>query len=250
MGTLAVGIYIFQSYFLALISFLKLNHVFANSQFALSHSTVFIYKIWFIAIAVSIILANIFDNISTLVAGVLVVICLFLVIGLFLSTITLFVKKLIAVYKFKKNDTGSSFMYVATKLSVLSITSMTITLLEPLIVASILITRPDVAIGTAAFIFNTLLDSYTNLWCVLLSYNGWDDTYDKLCHCIHSRCQFILYKCSRRDEVILTMTVTNSKESKTEMSGNTNIETQDNAKQSDISIKIPDTSIDVKEQSK
>eukprot|EP00484_Ammonia_sp_Unknown_P018404 CAMPEP_0197039850 /NCGR_PEP_ID=MMETSP1384-20130603/16622_1 /TAXON_ID=29189 /ORGANISM="Ammonia sp." /LENGTH=224 /DNA_ID=CAMNT_0042470513 /DNA_START=354 /DNA_END=1028 /DNA_ORIENTATION=- len=110
------------------------------------------------------------------------------------ATLVLFMKKLFAVYR--NVDADDKLMATITKLSTLSFISISITLSFPCISVIFPVIMDDDNITMLYVIekYIVCLDVWSNLWCVLLTYNTFDPLYNNLCGCVHKRCQKVWSK--------------------------------------------------------
>eukprot|EP01084_Bolivina_argentea_P085237 154044_1 len=192
--------YILQGYFLALFVFTTLRYSFDGSKYAVQKRTKRLFHCMYITIPILTIASQIFRG--TKMAELLMVVLFLVLLTLLLSLIGVFIRKLITIYKHLEAET--LFITKITKLTTLNCISISLTLLVPLIIIVISATSPKSAIlGSAALLGGILLDTTTNLWCVVMTYSYFSDYYGKICCYGHNFCQYIWIKYVGGEERIL-----------------------------------------------
>eukprot|EP00483_Globobulimina_turgida_P009064 UN09082 len=118
-----------------------------------------------------------------------------------MATIILFVRRLVAVYKTISSQ--DKLVDTITKLTILNVISLSITVLVPIIMIFITATAPTAFVGTTAFLIGNNVDVYTNFWCVMLSFTHFESYYNRVCGCFHFKCRKCWFKVLGRDARIL-----------------------------------------------
>eukprot|EP01084_Bolivina_argentea_P214677 364433_1 len=185
MDAMFLLFYIFQSYLLSIIVFMTLKYSFRDTAFALSKRTINKCKVIYVFIPILGICNVMFNN--TTIGAIFAAILILVLLSFFISMIVLFIRKLISIYK--NIDADANLIRKITKLTVLSCVSMSLTLLVPIIMFIILSTNVRAAIGSSIFFGGVLLDTTTNLLCIVMTYGYFNDYYVKICYCMHNICQ-------------------------------------------------------------
>eukprot|EP01084_Bolivina_argentea_P285657 489900_1 len=196
--------YIFQSYMLSMVIFMTLRDSVNGTPFEPSKCTVIAYKIIYVVIAIFAIFTAIggrLDNGQSDLGGILLIFTLFFLAILFISTLVLYIRKLMAIYK--NIDSDESLITKITKLALLSIISISVTLIIPIIMIAILSTNPHYVLGSAVFTFFVLIDTTSNLISITLTFPYFDSYYVKMCGCLHRRCFVSCAKCLGQQQRLL-----------------------------------------------
>eukprot|EP00483_Globobulimina_turgida_P002437 UN02441 len=72
-------------------------------------------------------------------------------------------------------------------------------------------------------VFSTLIDVYSNFWCVMLSYSCFKIYYDGICGCLHFKCKSVWNKIAGKDEKMLKSQTELSTENETETTSNQSV---------------------------
>lgn len=192
--TIVAGIlYQAQMYLLLMIFYNKIVNVFSRTSYQLSRNTKIIYKILFVTTAllgiiyVLLVAVRATMDDSTALIVMLIIENTFLICftSLLISLVTLFVYKLIEVYKtlLKTDNPDEDLVLPITKVVLLTSMSLLVTAIH-------LGNMPNYN-NNNRFIhhFLGLIDYYTNFLCVVLSYNLSRSIYLKVCSWPHNCCQ-------------------------------------------------------------
>jgi hypothetical protein len=199
-----------QTYFLLLIAFTRLKVVFDSTQFALKKCAINIYRIIFTMVPFILLLQTIVLILVKVAGAIKLYTIMSLLITLemlimtvtMIATIILFIRKLMVVYKTIAAD--NALISTITKLTILNATSLSISVLAPLIMIFIMSADPGETIATTAFMVSNIFDVFTNFWCIVLSTSSFQVYYDKICGSIHIKCRTLWFKCLGTDEKMLT----------------------------------------------
>ena len=186
--TLFIATYSIQAYTLCIIWFIRLKNVFNGGSFQLKKCTVYFFYICFIIGGITAIPA-LFDqwkNISFLLYLLISSIATIAWLFVFISLTVVFINKLLVTFRNIKSTTikdDAFFVKILIKVSLLTFMSLIITLIVPV---SILLKQRIVSYFTKYIAnFICLIDIYTNLLCVMLSYRLNEKYYNILCGCLH-----------------------------------------------------------------
>ena len=125
------------------------------------------------------------DGNIIIIAGLCIIISLLLTVLLSILTMILFIKKLIMV--FRNLSDNEELIGLITKLSLLTLISLSITILVPLLL-------PLIVFGFETdvdwpFDFLILVDVTTNFWCIMLSFEEMNHYYSNICNFCDSKCR-------------------------------------------------------------
>ena len=186
-----------QGYLLLILWFIRLYYAFNKTQFKLSNCTVI-----FIIISLSICFCGFMygilffthkDKVGLIVLLVCVGMCLCWAIFL----ITLFIYKLIQVYK--NVSKNSALISIITKNTILFVISIGWTILHCIMMMLTVILFKDKPIISMHIKmtkdFLHLFNIYVNFICILFSYNCFDGHYQSICGLTNSICTRMWYQC-------------------------------------------------------
>eukprot|EP01083_Nonionella_stella_P015821 44273_1 len=192
-----------QTYLLWLVLFLRLHYVFKGSVYNLSSFTVKIHTALFILMPL---FTPLYFYVLFLVDGRVYTIILafsFLFIMAFSTSLSvLFIYKLFQVFqnmdictKNRQKLMNHKLLSTITKSTMLAVISLSMTFLTPttLLFGYYSIAHSNSQIvaeaGAAVLAFCSLFDVYTNYICILLSYNCFDQMYNKMCGECDKKCR-------------------------------------------------------------
>ena len=177
-----------QSYFLLLLSNIRIYFVFKGSAMSLSkcyvRSRIIIFSILagiIIIFAVIIFLLEL-SSIIAILAKICFFLIFLLVIILSIMTLILFIRKLIQVYRHLASN--ETFIAIITQLSILTLISVSITMV---IVFLFLIV--DDPVFNWRFWYLILFDVGSNFWCIMLTFEEMNHWYMNICGCFDSKCR-------------------------------------------------------------
>ena len=189
--------YVLQLYMLLLTLWIRLYYVLHGTFQAFSKVTISIMTIIFISILVLSVAGVIIYNIYYQIGYWLVYFTLFLLLILIFSVVTMYIYKLLVIYKNMMSD--AKLIEIITKTTMLTIISIFATLLSPIMLVMQKRTNMNQVID-GQMIQNLVFysDIYTNFLCIVLSYRYFDTYYIKLCKGTHSCCEKMWYKIANR----------------------------------------------------
>ena len=184
--TIVVICYGNQIAFLLLVLIIRLNIMFKDTIYKLSKVTVSTLSIvWIIMYAVIPVLIVIFKESSIFFTIVALII---LICGIFNSVLcVIFIKKLLEINKNSDKKTRDKLLNVITKTSILTVISCIFTWLSS---ASFCYQVVNKQYQHSVFpIYFELFDSFTNFFCIMLSFRYFDDKYYLFCGCLDRKCK-------------------------------------------------------------
>ena len=183
--------------------FIKVYYVFKESAYRLSQCTLRLFIILFMVLPIplSFMSATLYEF------GAKYRLVIYGIIGLFSLIFTyLFVYKLYQIYrdsrkhqsddKENKTDPANQFLSTLTKTTILAFTSVSFTMLVPLVSWNDNMTETFLMI---------LVDVYTNFICVMLTYSIFDSQYQKCCGCCDKNFKKCLFKIESGTDIINQM---------------------------------------------
>ena len=196
LQSLCNGFYCFQMYFLWAISVLKLRIVFRNTIYRLSSFSIIILKALFIIEPIFIIILN-YVPLIMIIENIVILIGFLFSISFSLFVSGLFIYKLICLYKMNKIESNLSssgrtsidkqILPIITKTSILFLISISFTTLS---LISLIIHQQINNIYTFIFKdFLILMDMFTNVICVMMTFRLFNNPYKLLCGIIDNKCQ-------------------------------------------------------------
>eukprot|EP01083_Nonionella_stella_P058853 154076_1 len=193
---IAFGIlYIFQYYSLILSLFIRLSNTFRDSAiFQVSKTTIKRFKFIFIFTFLFFIAFPLHDvHIrSTVYWSVVLAFIFIFMIALILIIVFSFTSRLLKIYLL--NQQNMALLSIICKTIILCAISICITLLSAICIIY-RINHTTVDILSNVWI---TFDIYSNFLCIILSFNYFTKTYNKLCGCLHYKCQsFLMYILSK-----------------------------------------------------
>eukprot|EP01084_Bolivina_argentea_P227751 384698_1 len=195
-----------QSFLLLIIFFYKLIHVFMKTQLRVRNTTEKIYKLCFIALPLYavLVLCLIFPlqllQKAPLISMVLFIGCILSYILLSISMIILFTHKLTQTYKQSVSD--ESIITAITKLTLLTTISITFTFIDGILSAAVLGVSTDSKYHIWIDILSdyaTVLDTFTNFCCVVLTFQSFKRYYIVLCGCCEFGCRCCVQNMLQKD---------------------------------------------------
>ena len=181
---LGTPLFLFQSFLVLLIPYIRIYIVFKDTTMPLSKCNICFRVTSFVVMAISIVLSSIFfifDGKSLIGTAIAAFIMLQLVF-LGIATMILFIRKLMHVYRHSNDEI---FIGIITQLSILTLFSVGITLIDVGLVF-IFIVEPSLY---WILEFPVLLDVITNFWFIMLSFESMNGYYMAICSCLDSRCR-------------------------------------------------------------
>eukprot|EP01083_Nonionella_stella_P213146 768997_1 len=209
-----------QALLLLVILFDKIKQIFVTTSDALSNCTKNTYHISFMAFPLCVLMeVLLYKTINSVFWNILIGLSTVFFVTLMLSLLTLFIYKLVSVYKStlnhaRCNDTvpTDTIEYSITKTTMLTATSIVVTLAS---VCTNIITNHR-WITTAV----VLTDLYTNYLCIIMCYNSFHSYYKCLCSCMNERCRrCCVAVININKENVLTM-IHNGKKNTTDIDAN------------------------------
>ena len=185
--------YVIQTLLLLAILFMRLYFIFAETTFALSQATVGIYWIIYSLCTLLFIAAAIaFANFSQRSIASVIIGSAFLMLIIMMSIlIILFLYKMTQVYTgvdHMHQNSNPALIRIITKTSILASISITLSLLNAIaVILEVLPSTASIHIIFISKLFN-VYDVFTNFWCVILSFSGYNNWYLKICKGCDSKC--------------------------------------------------------------
>ena len=187
--------YALQNLLLLIIIFVKLESVFIGTIYRISNVTTKIYKALFIVLPLLMLdwpvgyLLPGHDHIAYYVGSMI----LFMVLLVHLSMAILIISKLLKVYqsemKRSSADTNEHIIAAITKLTILSIMTLTTTLILDGLLLWYSITFDPTVEGFFIYSAFRLLDGYTTFLCTIMCYTVFKEDYVRACGCVDTRCR-------------------------------------------------------------
>eukprot|EP01084_Bolivina_argentea_P088422 159637_1 len=189
-----------QNTLLVILLFIRIYYVFRGTPFQLTHTIILIFILSFI-ISIGIFISLLstrftFPNTHPSFTCA-VTLCIFNL--LFMISITsLFLVKLANIFKLENKiqistDENNGLINIITKMTILSLISMSITF-----IACLFLLFRFVVFGSNIYTiiiseWATTIDIYSNFLCVSLTFNFFEKSYLKLCHCFDAKCKHICF---------------------------------------------------------
>eukprot|EP01084_Bolivina_argentea_P047778 88060_1 len=188
--TIAIG-YGSQLCLMEIIWFMRLYEGFKGTTLALNKCTVNLYVILNIIGAVFIFpMLLSYHFINDEIFSIIFAVAVFFYISITISFAILFIHKLIKAHQNINSD--AAFIETIIKILLLTICSTVITIIT--IIATVISqfsfihSDPNALHAQFAWYFGSLIDIYSNILCVILSYSDFNFLYLKLCGCTHKNC--------------------------------------------------------------
>lgn len=195
--------YLFSTYFLLLLSYIRIYLVFKDTIVPLSRCTtrfrIVIFSVLAIFIIASVITVIIFDLkessfLVEMIGYLLTSLSFVLIILLSIMTMILFIRKLKQAFRNLSDD--DVLIALITQLSILTIISVSITILVPFL---LIIDRGWL------FDFMIVFDIATNFHCIMLTFDQMNGYYMSICGFCDSKCRKLWKnKVITKDETILS----------------------------------------------
>lgn len=186
---LATQIYICQLATIAMLWFIRIHYVFHDSVFRISKIVTFIYVSMAIIVMTSASIAT-WLPMDLETQEIIWLICYGFYFLVLYTINHIFVYKLYSVYKAAREKEAAQdinaqyFIIIITKIMILNFVSVVVT-----IIAAVSIAFYDITTELDFFhTFSFLLDNFTNIICVILSYSYYSSYYDKICGGWHRCC--------------------------------------------------------------
>ena len=185
-----------QMEFLLVVFFLRLYTMFKNTFYELHTNAVYSYIIALIFLYCTIpVLIFVFRKTS---GFFIVVVCIFVVAAILQIIITTsFVKKTFKVNKLAQTGSASNdeidaeLLNIITKTSILFIISCIFTVLN---VISLAMRYVNENYDESVFpVYFGLMDSFTNAFCILLSFKYFEPQYLRICGCLDKKCKALCH---------------------------------------------------------
>ena len=199
-----------ELYLIILSWYLRLYLSFRNSSMALSLSSRIFWYIYFFILTITYItyvsgtILLTINYINAEMLGLLTILCfMVIVIGVFALTF-LFIIKLFQTYKYGKNE---KFINVITKITILTISSFAVTILSSIVTQIYYNILFENVYGEFVKDLFVSFDNFTNCLFMALSFPYYEGIYEKLCNCMHLRCNLCWKECAsfkERKELQLT----------------------------------------------
>ena len=162
-----------------IIFFDKVNKVFQNSIFQITKCIQYFYYYSFAFSLVSsapiLIIAFSLNLMDSFIFALIVVGFLFIVMIYGTAMSSLFIRKLIRIYKMDHSEENQQFFDIIKKTTILFFISLTATLIN---MTMYIITHP---FAQSLWNISSIFDIYTNWTCIALSYREFDKQYMKIC---------------------------------------------------------------------
>lgn len=195
-----------QFQFMILTLFARLYRVFKNTEYKLNKTTIIIYIVLFIAqpISVAMLLYLTFDNVifytsiaSVLIFGTLVNI----------SIVGIFVFKLLKVAQdHEKREKNTVLSDVAAKNTLLALISSIATIFAAIcfVLYYVVFKLQNVNNDANEWIPHLFesIDCFTNFICIALSYDRFDDIYQKICGRTHTKFRMLANRITMSQEIL------------------------------------------------
>ena len=171
--------------------FIRIKFVFKSTLYAFSNIITIICTLLFIMLILPIPIRPIFEYLKQPVMINISDSMQFLsYILLLIILITLFVNRLIKIYKY--SDADESMVATITNTTLLVSISISITILLPIFWYIQSVTNSLIA--KSVYRICTLIDIYTNFLCVILSYKAFNSLYQSLCGIMDGLCRLCWFK--------------------------------------------------------
>eukprot|EP01083_Nonionella_stella_P043710 117953_1 len=176
--------YSVQYYMLLVFLFVRLKVTFEGSIYKLSDCTTKIFKFLFIFNPFFITISAVIFAVNMTVGIIFIVIEFIITFGMTTSLVSLYIYKLIKVYKMDVDVDNTIYVDVITKITILSVVCILGTMMAPI---------PLLFLGQmnqyTIWTVNIMLsfDIYTNCICVVLTYSSFSPYYFKLCGCLDAK---------------------------------------------------------------
>ena len=180
--------------------------MFADTAYKSSNQTIAIYACLVILSPIIFITAIILANVLDIGTFLVIVQAILLAYGMFISVVisALFVYKLVTVNNNVSSDcvVNNSLLHVVTKHTILAVTSFLCTLC--VMVLFVIISAQRVSLEYATNLvwilsYAILMDAYSNLICISLSFACFEGIYFAICGCVDAKCRRAMQSMKRVD---------------------------------------------------